>query len=116
MTAVFMSKSPSHTHLGLQKLYIFTFHSPNTQIETMTLDLFDLCAKVGKDDTVDLSLMSSVEIIFKNAACINGSFLVPNGRHMCCSVKNPGVSIADAQRAFNSIQTMENITLKSIVS
>lgn len=81
----------------------------------MTLDLIELCSKVGKDDTLDMTLMSSIEIIFKSLSCFNGSFLIPNGKHVGCSVKNHGIDLNAVQRAFNCIQTMENTTLKNIV-
>lgn len=60
--------------------------------------------------------MSSVETLFKSLACINGSFLKLNGQHMCCTSKNPGINVADAEIAFDIIRKMENSSLKSIVS
>lgn len=82
----------------------------------MTVELIEQCAKVGENDTVDMSLMSSIEIIFKSLSCINGSFLVSNDGHTCCSAKNHGINIVNAENAFYLIQTMENQTLKSVVS
>lgn len=82
----------------------------------MTIDLIDFCASIGRNDTVDLTLMSSIEVIFKSLSCMNGSFLLSNGEHNCCSTKNHGVNLSDAQKAFAQIQKMENTTLKTIVS
>lgn len=82
----------------------------------MTVELIERCAKIDENDTVDLSLLSSIEIIFKSLSCINGSFLMSNGRHTCCSVRNHGINIENAETAFHLIQTMENQTLKSVVS
>lgn len=60
--------------------------------------------------------MSSVETLFKSLACINGSFLLENDAHMCCTSKNHGLNIADAEIAFGFIRKMENLSLKSVVS
>lgn len=80
------------------------------------MDLAKTCASIDRNETVDLELMSSVEILFKSLACINGSFLSANDKHLCCSTRNPGVNIADAEQAFDFIRKMENNTLKEIVS
>lgn len=82
----------------------------------MSVELIEQCAKVGENDTVDLLLMSSIEIIFKSLSCINGSFLESNGEQTCCSVRNHGLNIENAETAFHLIQTMENKTLKNVVS
>lgn len=73
------------------------------------------CAGIGKDETVDLTLMSTIETLFRSLACLNGSFLQTNEAHMCCTVKNHGLNIADAETAFSYIRKMENSSLKNIV-
>lgn len=88
----------------------------NTQIESLSIDLAKHCSSIGKDETVDLQLMSSIETLFRSLACINGSFLQPNDKHMCCSSKNHGIDIADAEIAFGYIRKMENLNLKNVVS
>lgn len=60
--------------------------------------------------------MSNVEVIFKSLASFNGSFLLENDAHICCSSKNPGVNIESAEQAFNFIRKMESESLKHIVS
>lgn len=60
--------------------------------------------------------MSSIETLFRSLACINGSFLQSNDAHMCCSSKNHGINIADAEIAFGYIRKMENLNLKNVVS
>lgn len=90
--------------------------SSNTQIECISTDLAKQCASIDKDETVDLTFMSSVETLFKSLACINGSFLKLSDQHMCCTSKNPGIDVADAEIAFDNIRKMENSSLKSIVS
>ncbi|XP_055315048.1 probable E3 ubiquitin-protein ligase HERC4 isoform X2 [Sitodiplosis mosellana] len=87
----------------------------NTQIESLSISLAKHCASIGKDETVDLQLMSSIETLFRSLACINGSFLQPNDAHMCCTSKNHGVNIADAEIAFGYIRKMENLNLKNVI-
>lgn len=88
----------------------------NTQIESLSTNLTKHCASIEKEGTVDLQLMSSIEILFRSLACINGSFLKSNDAHMCCTSKNHGLDIADAEIAFGYIRKMENLTLKNVVS
>lgn len=82
----------------------------------MSVDLAKQCAQVGENDSVDLELMSSIEQIFKSLASINGSFLTENNAHLGCSSRNPGVSIVNAENAFEFIRKMENKNLKEVVS
>lgn len=88
----------------------------NTQIESLSISLAKHCASIEKDETVDLQLMSSVETLFRSLACLNGSFLQSNEAHMCCTSKNHGLNIADAEIAFGYIRKMENLNLKNVVS
>lgn len=89
---------------------------PNTQIESLSINLAKQCASIDKDEIVDLTLMSSIETLFKSLACINGSFLQENDVHVCCSSKNHGLNITDAEAAFGYIRKMENTSLKCVVS
>lgn len=75
----------------------------------------EACALVGKNETVDMDLMTAIETVFKSLACINGSFLNKNNRHVCCSKRNSGVDITEAEKAFDFIRKMENDSLKTIV-
>lgn len=59
--------------------------------------------------------MTSIETLFRSLACLNGSFLKPNDEHMCCTIKNHGLNMADAEIAFGYIRKMENLSLKNIV-
>lgn len=60
--------------------------------------------------------MSSFETLFRSLACLNGSFLQSGEAHMCCSRKNPGINMDEAEIAFGYIRKMENLSLKNIVS
>lgn len=59
--------------------------------------------------------MTSIETLFRSLACLNGSFLKPNDEHVCCTIKNHGLNVADAENAFVNIRKIENLSLKSIV-
>lgn len=82
----------------------------------MSINLAKHCANIKKDETVDLTLMSCIETLFKSLACLNGSFLQSNDAHMCCSSRNHGLNITDAEIAFSHIRKMENENLKNVVS
>lgn len=56
-----------------------------------------------------------METVFRSLACLNGSFLQSNDAHMCCTMKNHGLNMADAEIAFGYLGKMENLSLKSIV-
>lgn len=74
------------------------------------------CSTIGKDETVDLTLMSSIETVFRSLACLNGSFLkTDRDSQMGCTSKNPGINMSDAASAFNHIAKMENLALKQVV-
>lgn len=96
-------------------LFIRFDSRPKTQIAHFSVELAEACAHVSKDEIVDMELMTAIETIFKSLACINGSFLNRNDRHMCCSKRNSGVDIAEAEKAFDLIRKMENDSLKTIV-
>lgn len=81
----------------------------------MSVNLAKQCASIGRDETVDLTLMSRIETLFRSLACINGSFLQSNGSHMCCTTRNHGLNMADAEIAFGYLRKMENSSLKNIV-
>lgn len=95
---------------------IFNHCSSNAQIESMSISLLQQCANIHNDETVDLTLMSSIETLFRSLACLNGSFLQSNDAHMCCSTKNHGLNLSDAEIAFGCIRKMENLSLKNVVS
>lgn len=96
-------------------LFIRFDFRPKTQIANFSVELAEACANVGKDETVDMELMTAIETIFKSLACINGSFLNRNDRHVGCSKRNSGVDIAEVEKAFDFIRKMENDSLKTIV-
>lgn len=102
-------------HTPQQTNFSTTFHSPSTQIESLSVSLAEHCTTIGKDETVDMTLMTSIETLFRSLACLNGSFLKPNDEHMCCTIKNHGLDMADAELAFGYIRKMESLSLKNIV-
>lgn len=80
------------------------------------MSLAEQCMEIGKDETVDLDFMSVVETIFKSLPCINASFLIENDGHLCCNIRNPGMNLGEAEKAFDLIRKMENESLKHVVS
>lgn len=46
------------------------------QIFEITKDLTENCASVKSDELVEMELITAVEVVFKNLACINASFLL----------------------------------------
>lgn len=87
-----------------------------TQISVLSVNLAEQCAQITREETVDLDFMSVIETIFKSLPCINGSFLTENDEHQCCNIRNPGVNIEEAEKAFELIRKMENESLKHVVS
>lgn len=73
------------------------------------------CSKIGKDETVDMDLMSAMEVIFKSQACFNASFLLNTSDNFSCTSKNSGIDVVEAEKAFAHIAKFENDTLKQIV-
>lgn len=96
--------------------FFFTDFRPKSQIAVFSVELAESCAALGKNENVDMELMTAIETVFKSLACMNGSFLSKNDRQLCCSKRNAGVDIAEAEKAFDFIRKMENDSLKTIVS
>lgn len=89
--------------------------STRTQILHLTQEAAEQCSKVHCDSNIDMDLLSAVELIFKSQVCINGSFLLSDDQHFCCTSKYPGVDLNAAAKAFNFLRNVENDGLKSLV-
>lgn len=70
---------------------------------------------VESNSTVDMDLLSIVELIFKSQACLNASFLLPDFGHFCCTSKHHGIDLNAAEKAFDYLRKVENESLKSVV-
>ncbi|CAD7081549.1 unnamed protein product [Hermetia illucens] len=90
-------------------------HDSKTQILCLTSEMTKACAEVPAEGSVDLDLLSNIELIFKSQACINGSCLLPNDEHYCCTSKHHGIDIAAAEEIFKNIRRIENESLKQII-
>ncbi|XP_031633255.1 probable E3 ubiquitin-protein ligase HERC4 isoform X3 [Contarinia nasturtii] len=108
-------RSFAYTTTDNTNSYDSRIFEPSTQIAIFTISLAEHCATIEKNETVDDTLMSSIETLFRSLACINGSFLKSNDAHMCCSSKNHGLNMVDAELAFGHIRKMENVTLKEMI-
>jgi E3 ubiquitin-protein ligase HERC4 len=91
----------------------FRVPAKSKQIWTLTRELMETCAKCESMVPVDLDIMNAVEVIFKNSACFNGSFL--HDRNLSCNSKNHGVDLLEAETAFESVRKIENESLKSLI-
>lgn len=74
------------------------------------------CSKFDKNDTIDMDLISTMEVIFKSQACFNASFLVNTLGNFSCTPKSSGIDVVEAEKAFAYVAKLENETLKQIVS
>lgn len=72
-------------------------------------------AIVQQDDTIDMDLITTVETAFKSLACINGSWLLSNDLHFCCTSKHMGVDMNAAENTFDNIRKIEHDTLKQVI-
>ncbi|XP_063703150.1 probable E3 ubiquitin-protein ligase HERC4 isoform X2 [Culicoides brevitarsis] len=93
----------------------FRVHDARTQVCILTTELTKTLKALPIDTQVDLELLSTIEIIFRNQACLNGSFLLANDKHFCCTSKMPGVDMAVATEAFEDIQKTENESVKNLI-
>lgn len=46
---------------------------------------------------------------------MNGSFLLSNDAHYCCTSKHHGIDMVLAERAFNNLRKIKNENLKTLV-
>ncbi|XP_024937570.1 probable E3 ubiquitin-protein ligase HERC4 isoform X3 [Cephus cinctus] len=88
---------------------------PSTQILIVTEEQLTACQRVPQNSPVDHDLLTYLETVFRSQACINGSFLLSNDAHYCCSSKHHGVDIDQATRLFGIISELENNTIKELI-
>lgn len=112
ITSKLTPKQSLRQHHSTRFLLDFDFR-PKTQIAFFSAEMAE--AGAGADDS-NVELVAAIETVFKSMECINGSFLRENDRHLCCSKRNAGVDVAEAERAFDFVRKMENDKLKKIVS
>uniref|UniRef100_A0A1B0DQI6 HECT-type E3 ubiquitin transferase n=1 Tax=Phlebotomus papatasi TaxID=29031 RepID=A0A1B0DQI6_PHLPP len=86
-----------------------------TQICQLSLELASSFSDLPKDSNVDLDVISTLEVIFKNQACLNASFLKETEEHTPCTSKNHGVDVAIAENAFEYIRKVENESIKNLI-
>lgn len=94
----------------------FRSYDESTQIWVMTKELAESCAMIVNNDSVDIDLITAVEIVFKSLACYNASFLVrENNNYLPCTSKNHGVDIKCAEDTFDFIRKITNESLKTLI-
>jgi E3 ubiquitin-protein ligase HERC4 len=84
------------------------------QIWSLSKELAESCANTRKDQSVDMELITTVEVVFKNLACFNASFLLDNNGHHCSS-KHHGINLKYAEETFECVRKIENENLKTLI-
>lgn len=85
------------------------------QIWSLSKGLTKNCASIKNDEALDMELITTVEVVFKNLACFNASFLLDNGRHFCCTSKHHGLDISEAEETFDFVRKIEHENLKTLI-
>uniref|UniRef100_A0A182M4V1 HECT domain-containing protein n=1 Tax=Anopheles culicifacies TaxID=139723 RepID=A0A182M4V1_9DIPT len=101
--------------LGNEESADFRVYDARTQILSLSPEMGKELAKIEPDQTVELDLISSVETIFKSLACMNGSLLLPNDEHFCCTSKHHGVDMVAAEEAFDQIRKIERESIRQVI-
>ncbi|XP_015840693.1 probable E3 ubiquitin-protein ligase HERC4 isoform X2 [Tribolium castaneum] len=91
----------------------FRNYEPESQILTLRVDRLEPCAKVAVNGQVEQEILAYLEVVFKNLACWNASFLV--AEHYYCTSKHHGVDMEEAERAFSIIAKIEHETIKELI-
>ncbi|XP_054285164.1 probable E3 ubiquitin-protein ligase HERC4 isoform X2 [Macrosteles quadrilineatus] len=87
----------------------------SSQILTLSQDKLTACQKQPTDSPVDQDLLTYLETVLSNWACLNGSFLLKNDDHYCCTSRHHGVNLNEADECFHTISRIENETLKDLI-
>ncbi|XP_053683215.1 probable E3 ubiquitin-protein ligase HERC4 isoform X2 [Sabethes cyaneus] len=93
----------------------YRLYDASTQILSMSVEVCKNLSIVQPHETVDIDLIALVETVFKSLACFNASWLLPNGEHLCCTSKHPGVDVEAAEESFENIRKIEHDTLKQSI-
>lgn len=88
---------------------------PEMQILVLNYDYLSTCIKISPKGQVDQEMIVYLETVFKSLACMNGSFLLANEEHYCCSSKHHGIDLDLAEKTFSLIGKFENQTIKDVV-
>jgi len=86
---------------------------PTSQILTVTEEKLEPIVPSGSP--VNHELMTYLETVFKNQACLNASFLLDNDAHYGCSSKHHGVNHNYASRLFGIISELDNNTIQELI-
>ncbi|XP_017798859.1 PREDICTED: probable E3 ubiquitin-protein ligase HERC4 [Habropoda laboriosa] len=87
----------------------------SSQILTITEEQLIACQRVPPSSPVDHELMTYLETVFRNQACVTGSFLFNNDAHYGCSSKHHGVDLDQASRLFGIIRELDNSTIQELI-
>ncbi|XP_075163815.1 HECT and RLD domain containing E3 ubiquitin ligase 4 isoform X2 [Haematobia irritans] len=90
-------------------------YEEKTQVLSLNEEIAKKCADIDRVGSIDMDLLAFVELIFKSQACLNGSFLLNDDQHFCCTSKHHGIDLNTANNAFNYLRRIENETLKTLI-
>lgn len=93
----------------------FRNNMKQNQIWSLSKELSESCANTKNEEAVDMELITAIEVVFKNLACFNASFLLDNNGHLCCTSKHHGVNLKYAEEAFEFVRKIENENLKTLI-
>lgn len=91
----------------------FRIHPSDRQIWQLTPELAEECAK--SEASIDMEVLTTVEVVFKSLACFNASFLLANNGHLCCTSRHHGVDLKIAETTFEYIRKIEHESLKNLI-
>lgn len=95
------------------KDYRNTFNQ--NQIWMLTKELTESCANIKNDESIDMELITTLEIVFKHLACFNASFLLEKNRHLCCTSRHHGIDVKQAEETFDFVRKIEHDNLKTLI-
>jgi E3 ubiquitin-protein ligase HERC4 len=94
----------------------FRERDDSTQIWTLSKEISESCSKIEQNESVDMELISIIEIVFKNVSCFNASFLLKdNNQYLSCTSKYHGVNLEEASDAFDLVRKITHENLKTLI-
>lgn len=85
------------------------------QIWCLTKELTENCASFKNEESVDMEVITAVEVVFKHLACFNASFLLNTDKPLCCTSKHHGVDIKEAEETFDFVRKIEHDNQKQLI-
>uniref|UniRef100_A0A0K8SYD6 Putative E3 ubiquitin-protein ligase HERC4 n=1 Tax=Lygus hesperus TaxID=30085 RepID=A0A0K8SYD6_LYGHE len=84
-------------------------------ILSVSLDKMKQCELVKENGRVDQDLLRYLENTLSSAYCLNGSFLLQNEQHYCCTSKRPGLDMVLANQCFACVSKVQSESIKNVI-